>query len=242
MELSVKVKPEITRTESEDPNLKKKTFVYIKKNPQFFRTGGSIPDLGGCITSYSTHLKCPARWGRPGEVFKLVWEVLKRGSIFYRAGHATTLPRQCDHVLRQKKLLIIALRLYSLRSFHLDTKVLTFFDFFLALNFSRCRCREAKILSRDNRATILLYPNDCSSVGWRHGRGSYPEGWRQARVRAQQAGGLQGELCPAYVCSKECLCEKGSLSEGATPPSGSPLWEILTRFSTIWILLPFSEI
>ena len=35
VELSVKVKPEITRTESEDPNLKKKTFVYIKKIPNF---------------------------------------------------------------------------------------------------------------------------------------------------------------------------------------------------------------
>ena len=47
-----------------------------------------------------------------------------------RAGHATTLPRQTDHVFRSQKLLFIALCQYSLSLLYFET--LEIFVFFLA--------------------------------------------------------------------------------------------------------------
>ena len=67
VELSVKVKPEITRTESEDPNLKKKTFVYIKKSP-IFQDRWIHPGSGRVYNLIFNPPKTPGKvrtaWGR----------------------------------------------------------------------------------------------------------------------------------------------------------------------------------
>ena len=56
-----------------------------------------------------------------------------------------------EHYLQATKVLVIVLCLYSLWQLHLDSETLIFWYFFChgsSITLSRCRCREAKKMSR----------------------------------------------------------------------------------------------
>ena len=85
--------------------------------------------------------------------------------MYSRAGHATTLPRQRDHVFRPQNLLFVALYFSSLWLLHLDTETIAFLEFFLVTE-AQLHCRDVAVTKLKNVACPALIYRHTASFFW----------------------------------------------------------------------------